>query len=254
MLALLLGLALAASHISPADSARLVAGRLLIEPLGVSFAVPPLWLGMPPEPGRPSYHCANTPAGTVTDRIVTERARLPALRDARREWRREYSAVVDSVLPFPELVAHVGGDPWIGGHCSALQMRVYVSDMEVGTLEPRFTAGATTAARFFSPVARVNTDSAGWHMTRLSWNAWYHDYGGTANVEFWVRAVGGRTLIVVFMYEPGLPDQLADRTAIIASLREASGSHAVPVHSVSARGRAQQGNAGDDPALCFRAC
>lgn len=78
------------ARVGTRDSARVVDGRVLVEPLGISVTVPALWFGGP----RPSYDrdtltCANRPSGTVRDRVVVEPDRLPALRGGVGEWRRE---------------------------------------------------------------------------------------------------------------------------------------------------------------------
>lgn len=199
------------------DSARLDGQRLVVEPIGISFRLPSVWLGLPRPQGR-DYLCANDPAGTVADRIVTEPARFKSLQAPAREWKKEFSAVVDSVLPIRDLVAHLGGDPWTGS-CSAMQMRVYVGDrlaQRSAAAEP----GMRTAERYFKPVERTQVDSAGWRITRLAWNAWYYDSGGPARVEFWARSIAKRDLVLVFMFAGYNADQFLDRTDIIESIRE----------------------------------
>ena len=147
---------------------------------------------------------------------MVERSRFATLQNPRGEWKREFAAVVDSVLPFGALVAQLGGDAW-NGHCVALQMRVYVGDRRQ-KLSPDLATGARVAARFFHPVHRAQRDSAGWTIRRLSWEAWYIDYGGTAHVEFWCRSVHGRDVVIVFLFAPGSAEQLRDRADIIASV------------------------------------
>jgi len=74
--------------------------------------------------------------------------------------------------------------------------------------------------RYFKPVTHAQVDSAGWQISRISWPAWYYDYGGPANVEFWARVVRGRDVVIVFMFAPGSDEQLRDRAKIVASVRE----------------------------------
>ena len=181
------------------DSARLIDDRVVVEPLAFSIQVPPLWLGRPDPANRGL--CDARPAGTVADRIRTDRASFGDLQRARGEWTREYSAVVDSVLPFGSLVAQLGGDPW-NGTCGAPQLRIYVRDTAAVPVAVAAVHGVRAAERFFTPVSRIDADSSGWAMTRLAWNAWYHDYGGTATVEFWSRRIRARTVTLVFMYTP----------------------------------------------------
>ena len=198
------------------DTARISDDRLVVEPLGFSFAIPGLWLG---KPGPPKLlFCDAHPAGSVSDRILTERSRFLQLQNPVGEWKKEYAAVIDSVMPFDALVAHLGGDPW-NGHCSALQMRVYVQDSS--TLSPRAVSsrGAASAARYFKPVQNVRADSTGWEVTRIFWDAFYYDYGGTAQVEFWSRIVRNRRVTLVFMYTPWVEHHRAMISSILESVR-----------------------------------
>jgi hypothetical protein len=211
----LIGLAVHGSGVQ--DTARLEGERLVVRPLGISFLVPPVWLGQPVPQGR-NYLCGNHPGGTVNDRIVTEPSRFNSLQHPAGEWKSEFSAVVDSVLPFGSLVAHLGGDPW-AGHCGTLQMRVYVGD-QLGRRTANAEPGVRAASRYFKPVVRTHRHPGRWSVTRLWWEAWYYDYGGLAVVEFWSRRFRGRDVVFVFMLTGADDDQSKDRTAIIASVRE----------------------------------
>ncbi|HEY0780544.1 MAG TPA: hypothetical protein VGD56_21485 [Gemmatirosa sp.] len=209
----------AAVHLAPADTARLVDGHVLVEPLGASVAVPPLWLGGPVPAYYPQYWCARTPRGSVADRVIVEHDRLPTLRDAKGEFAREFSAAADSALSLTGLVAQFGGDPW-SAPCSAPQVRLYIADLTPAALDSAAARGAAAAAHFFAPVRREAADTAGWHVARLTWHAWYHDYGSIPSLEFWARPVGGRTLVLVFMLIGLRPTgELGDRDAILSSLR-----------------------------------
>ena len=210
---------LGGAHAVPADTARLVDGRVLVEPLGVSVAVPPLWLGGPVPSYYPQHWCARTPQGSAGDRVVVERGRLPSLRDAKGEFAREFSAAADSALPFSTLVAQFGGDPWTAP-CSAPQVRLYIADLTPAALDSAAAHGAAAAARFLAPVRRAPAATAGWPGARRPWGAWYHDYGSTPRLEFWSRPVGARTLVLAFMMIGLRPaGERGDRDAILASLR-----------------------------------
>jgi hypothetical protein len=204
------------------DSARLVGDRLVIEPFGASFRIPPLWLGVPDSTPAEGPSCGNRPDGSLEERFHLNRRLLPAVTHAEGEWRREFSAVVDSVLPLDALVAQVGGGRWsIDGHCALhVQLRVYVGDFTGRwVLRRATTVGAQTAAGFFSPVRSTASDSAEWHGTRLRWQAWYYDYGGTAHVEFRVLQLRRRTIALVFMYVGGTRRQLAERGLVMETFR-----------------------------------
>ena len=212
----LLRLTLQLAAIAAVDTARMSGDRLVVEPLGFSFEIPALWLGRPGPPNL--LYCDAHPAGTVADRILTERTRLEQLKNPRAEWKTEYAAVVDTMMPFAALEAHLGGDPW-NGSCGAPQMRVYVQDSAAS--QPRLSAqrGVESAKRFFQPVRLVQADSAGWQLTRISWEGFYYDYGGTAQVEFWSRRVRNRLVTLVFMYTPYVEHHRAMFTSILRSAR-----------------------------------
>jgi hypothetical protein len=202
------------------DTARLVDDRLVIEPVGVSLRLPPLWLGTP-RPRTPPYRtCDDDPDGTLEERVHTDRRLLPVLTYARGEWKKEFSAVVDSVAPFDALVAQAGGGRWgLGGSCFAVvQMRVYVGDFSPESLVTRTaTVGVRTARRFFKSAKQTVIDTAAWRGTRLSWDAWYYDYGGPAYVDFFARRVRGHTVALVFMYVGATEKQLAERALVLES-------------------------------------
>lgn len=121
-------------------------------------------------------------------------------------------------MPFGALKAHLGGDPW-NGSCGALQMRVYVQDSAAPPPNLSAQRGVESAERFFQPVQRVQADSAGWNLTRISWEAFYYDYGGTAEVEFWSRPIRNRLVTLVFMYSPYIEHHRAMLTSILQSVR-----------------------------------
>lgn len=205
---------------SPVDTARVVDSTLEIEPVGVSFRVPPVWLGAPPV--RSHIVCGSTAQGTLADRIHVQPAAFPSLQHATGEWEAEYSAVVDSIMPFADLAAHLGSRGWGRGGCFAgLQMRVYVSSVAQRDIADRVRGiGLTTASAFFSPVQVISTDSAGWHIEHVRWNARYFDYGSDANVELYMRSIGSRLVVLVFVHTT-LPDggQVIDRDEMLASFR-----------------------------------
>jgi hypothetical protein len=212
----ILRLVLQLAAIATGDTARIAGDRLIVEPLGFSIEVPALWLG---KPGPPNLFFCDVPAaGTVSDRILTDRSKLEQLRDPRGEWKREYAAVVDSVMPFGAFTAHLGGDPW-NGTCDAPQVRVYVQDSAAPSPRSLAQSGVESAERFFKPVQKVQTDSAGWELTRISWEGFYYDYGGTAQVEFWSRRIRNRRVTLVFTYTPYVEHHRAMLTSILHSVR-----------------------------------
>ncbi|HJQ12596.1 MAG TPA: hypothetical protein VJ840_16305 [Gemmatimonadaceae bacterium] len=130
---------------------------------------------------------------------------IDSLQNAKGEWDREYSAVTDSVLPFANLVAQVGPEPFgAASQCFGdLQMRVYVFPDAWKLSEQAKATGLRTARGFFSSAALVSRESSPWHVDRLHWSAWYYDYGAEANLEFFSAIVRGKTVVLVFMRAGG---------------------------------------------------
>ena len=207
-----------AHHVqSPADSARVADGRLVIEPLRVSFEIPPTWLL--PYTGYVPEGCGTHPL--LCNRIHVSRESIAELRNAIGEWDREYSKVVDSVLPFDATVAQLGAEGWSWGSSSFadLQVRAYVSDLPLDSIAARArTTGVKTANKTFPTGAAQESDTLGWRTQKIQWDAWYYDYGATAHVEFFSRRIGSRTLTLVFMYV-GFDKATSDRAIILQSFR-----------------------------------
>lgn len=183
-----------------ADSVRLVGSTLMIEPLAVSVALPPEWFGAKDTVSRLGG-CGHVVHGPAERRLAISRPNLDSALDATGEWDREYSAVTDSILPFRDLLAQLGPEPFGRGSCfTDLQFRVYVTELAPDEITRRAAAiGVATARGFFPSGAIVSRDSADWHIDRVHWNAWYSDYGTEANVEIFTTTVRGRTLALVFM-------------------------------------------------------
>jgi hypothetical protein len=209
-------LAVALTRSNP-DSARIADGRLVIEPLGASFEIPQTWFDPPTIKGRCEY---NSP---VISRFHISQASIAKLPRATGEWDKEFSAVVDSVMPFSGTVAQVGSEGW-GAESSCfgdLQVRVYVTDLPVDSIAKRATTRASeTANRFFPSTPVTEADTLGWRVQKLSWNAWYYDYGATAEVEFYSRRVRGNTFTLVFMHALASDRGVQDRDHIISTFRE----------------------------------
>ncbi|MEO8000141.1 MAG: hypothetical protein ABI852_22010 [Gemmatimonadaceae bacterium] len=196
-------------------SARLVGDALQLSSVGMQLSVPAAWLGRKANP--PSGLCDDYPSGTVEERVLTRRDQFTVLPSPTGEWKKEFAAVVDSVLPFSALVAHLGGDPW-SGSCGAVQMRIYVGDTSITMTTTRMDIAAQVADRYFrSTVEPPVTTLAGWEQRRISWNAFYGDYGGDATVDFLTRRESNRTVVLVFMFQGRAASQRRQRDAILLS-------------------------------------
>jgi hypothetical protein len=176
---------------------------LVVEPLGIALSLPPEWFG-----GKDSVtwppSCGHNVHGDPSRRLAISHPMLDSVRHATGEWDREYSSVVDSLLPFDALVAQVGPEPFSGGTCFAdLQLRIYVLPTpDAWSAKARQTPlalGLRTAQGFFPSATLASRDSGEWHLDRLRWNAWYADYGAEANVQLYSTVVRDRTLFFVFL-------------------------------------------------------
>ena len=218
-IALLVALTIARPDPVPSDSARIADGRLFIEPLGASFEIPPAWLEPPPKGYGPGEDC-NTHSA-LASRTHVSRESIPKLANATGPWDREFSNVVDSVLPFASTVAQLGAEGWgAESKCYGdLQVRVYVSELAIDSIARRVrTRGQEIANKFF-PTKALESDSVGWRIQKLEWDAIYGDYGASTYVEFLSRCVGRKTLTLVLMYSYGRKPEL-DRALILNSFRE----------------------------------
>jgi hypothetical protein len=199
------------------DSARVVGNAVQVLPLGMQISLPAAWLGVKADP--PSGMCDDQPSGAVSDRLLTRREQFVVLPAPSTEWKKEYAAVVDSVMPFPRLVAHLGGDPWLG-FCGAMHLRIYIGDASLKLNDARMAVAKRVADRYFrSTVATTETTPAGWERRRISWNAYYYDYGGDATIEFFTRREANRTVVLVFMLHGHIASQQRQRDAIVQSWR-----------------------------------
>lgn len=202
---MLAALTLFAALMHPAqnDTARLSGPVLVVEPLGIELSLPPEWFGAKDTVTWPPS-CGHNVHGDAARRLAVSRPMLDSLRHATGEWDREYSSVVDSLLPFDALVAQVGPEPFSGGTCfHDLQLRVYVLPTSgVWSADARrapLALGLRTAQGFFPSAALASRDSAQWHLDGIRWSAWYSDYGAEANVQLYSTVVRDQTLVLVFM-------------------------------------------------------
>jgi hypothetical protein len=183
----------------PRDEAELRGSTLYVQPGYAEVMLPPAWFGEKDSVAlTPS--CGHHIRGALARRLAMTQPMLDSARNATGEWDREYSAVVDSILPFEHLLAQLGPEPFGAGNCFAdLQMRVYVTSLDPSVIASIASgAGVATARRFFS-ASIASRDSASWHIDHLQWDARYFDYGAEANVELYSTRTNGRTLTLVFM-------------------------------------------------------
>jgi hypothetical protein len=203
---------------APPDSSFRRGDRIYVEPVGVSFALPRYWVDSAFRTAAPRTGCGGKTPGTIYTGLDGNRGFLA---NAIGEWDREFSAVADSVLPLMQVVLHVGAEPWgAASSCYGdLQARVYVVDLSVDEVTRRVKdTGTSTARRFFEATASI-ADSSGWRIARLRWDAFYHDYGSTTHMDYYIRNYGRRAVVLLFMDADRYGGPTSDRSEILASWR-----------------------------------
>lgn len=206
------------------DSARVIGGRLIVEPVGVSFQIPPAWLdstlprlgGDGCDPRSPNARAVNTDRNSL--RSMTGRSEYFG--------DQSFSALADSVFVVGDLVAHVGARGWreCDNTAGDLQVRVYVNDRSPTEIAERLRDVRISLYRGYSePIAEPVRSAAGWQIASAGWTFNCGDCIGFERFEIYSRRVGKRTLSLVFMYSPVFerPPQLApeaDKRAILGSI------------------------------------
>jgi hypothetical protein len=134
------------------------------------------------------------------------------LRHVTGEWDSVTAIVVDQVLPLDSLVFHAGSEPF-GGKNSACYDDLYVRLYAARGATPAFLAAVRRLTRLDGRL--------GWVCYRQGYSAWYGDYGGAYQIDYFVREEGPRTLVLVFMYGSSLrmPDHEPEIEAILESIR-----------------------------------
>lgn len=213
---------------TPFTHAELSGETIEIRPQNLTFIIPRNWVRLYRDEGFKN--------------LYVTREQLNSIREAgETEWDADYARILNATLPFEQCVAHAGGDGW--GKDSRLyndlQMRVYISTSSVvdvtkailqkavpvaRLIAERTHAKQTTAAEGGLPIeiGKVVTDEktiGEWHCATIAVPLWYNDYGGTGNVEFYVRAIGDKSITFVFMYASGSEQAAATISNIIRSFK-----------------------------------
>lgn len=178
-----------------------------LAPLKASFQIPPAWLDW-----HRKYH----------DNVHLSARDLAKARVANGEWDNEYADIINALLPFNNCVAHVGAEGWgpNGYSFSDVQMRVYLVDLSPNQISQRVARhGPSRALRFAKKAAVTCASFDHWQRVTLSYPLWYTDYGGTANIDVFSRAIGNQTAVLVFMYAEPTPEMRREVATIVQSFR-----------------------------------
>lgn len=169
--------------------------RVLLHPESISFQIPKDWIEW-----FDKFH----------NNIHLTREELSAVKDGAGEWDTEYGKVVNSALPFDNCAAHVGGEGWGRDSVSGndVQLRVYLTALRPQQVLTRIHGPALATARNVASFQNLvdkqiigieDGRGGGWQRVVIRYPVFYGDYGGLAQVRFFVRPRKGRTLVVVFM-------------------------------------------------------
>jgi hypothetical protein len=134
-----------------------------------------------------------------------DRADLDKAKRGKGEWYAEYARVANAALPFENCSVQAGTTFWNGASFAGVTVRGYSLDSSVGEAENRIASRALSAAKHLPrKTARNSTltmsQERQWDRLLIAYDVWYGDYGGRANVDFYVSEVKGKTIVLVFMY------------------------------------------------------
>ncbi len=192
----------------PTKARAVLRGRTIeIRPEGASFEIPQDWLDWQAE-----FH----------NNIHLSPAELANVRIADSEWDTEYAEIVNALLPFGSCRAHLGGEGWGKSAVSYgdVQMRVYIVEMNPQQIIERMAKeGPSQAFRYSKKVSLSRSDFKKWQRVTLSYDLWYSDYGGTANVDVFSRVFGTQTVALVFMYADSLREPRKRVAKIVKSFQ-----------------------------------
>jgi hypothetical protein len=203
------------------DTARRVADTVFIEPVGVRLIIPPLWMGTIPagegahSSGLGAFNCQLRISGPVDDRVVLDPSRFAATRQGLYGARRSYQNALDAILSNAMMVAHVGGDRFNSG-CVAPHAQLYVAGAEDAAPAGFGAQAERVIALEYGGIKRVETDSASWHIVRISWTEAKTDWIHPATLEIWSQRIGNRFFVIAVM------DSWANRVdsaRLLASIR-----------------------------------
>lgn len=192
----------------PAQAHAVLRARTIqLKPAGGSFQIPQQWLDW-----QAKYR----------DNIHLSPAELTSVHVADDEWDKEYAEIVNALLPFGSCVAHAGGEGWGKSAVSYgdVQMRAYIVEMNPQQIMERMAKeGPSQAFQYSKKVSLSRSEFKNWQRVTLSYDLWYSDYGGTANVDVFSRVFGTQTVALVFMYADSLRDPRGQVAKIVKSFQ-----------------------------------
>jgi hypothetical protein len=153
---------------------------------------------------QPSGAAFELPEGRW-DGWYLDRAELDKAKRGKGEWYAEYARVANAALRFDNCSVQAGTYLWNAPTFFGVTVRGYSLDSAAAETENRIASKALSAAQHF-PRKTVRNASLTqsrekqWDRLLIAYDVWYGDYGGKANVDFYVTEVEGKTIVLVFMY------------------------------------------------------
>ena len=152
----------------------------------------------------------------------TELAELKEVRRGDGEWKTEYTKVMNAALPFSQCSVQAGQWDWRVSTFDGVTVRGYVLNRRAGDIKEQISAKGLGAAKALphstiQNVSLTEADTENWHRILIKYDAWYYDYGGRANVDFYVTERDGTTIVLVFMYVGDAPETLTTVQQILKS-------------------------------------
>jgi hypothetical protein len=171
-----------ASQVKQRHFSTLEGRTIRMQPSGASFQIPPDW-----------------------DGVYSEEVEIKKVKSGRGEWATEYAKVVNSALPFANCSVQAGRYLWGAPTFFGVTMRGYVFESGAEEIEARISTKGLSAAQAIRTSTASNPsidkkEIGEWHNILIHYNVWYYDYGGKANVEFYITSQGKETIVLVFMY------------------------------------------------------
>jgi hypothetical protein len=153
---------------------------------------------------QPSGTAFEIPEGRW-DGWYRSRAELDKAKRGKGEWYAEYARVANAALPFQNCSIQTGTYLWNAPTFFGVTVRGYSLDSVAGETEARIASKALTAARHLprstvSNASLTKSREKQWDRLLIGYDVSYGDYGGRANVDFYVTEVEGKTIVLVFMY------------------------------------------------------
>jgi hypothetical protein len=209
--ALLTGL-LSIAGVRVNDTTRIIAGRLYIEPAGISIMAVPSYSD--PEKDPAPLLCKGVPSLFITAAGL-DSLKAPPL----SEWEGQFQAIANRTLGMARLQAQFGDNEWGKGLCfGGLDVRVYTSNATTSDVAKKvLRTGYALIGREYAAEKETRQEGQ-WLVTKLQWAKMFGDWGANARMEYFARSVNGRTIIILLMYDTN-PRSIAGAKEVISSFK-----------------------------------